>query len=87
MKSQTVLQQYFAAVLHTIRGQDLGFVVKGEDLRLVHRDQLGVDGMDVCRARGAAGQLSLPQRVIAPGNADGGPPQHHHLPPGSRFWA
>ena len=59
-------------------GQELGLVVEVDDLRLVHRGQLGVDGMDVRLAQGVAGQVDLPQRVIARGDADGLAAQHHH---------
>ena len=53
-------------------------MVEVEDLRLVHRGQLGVDGMDVRLAQGVAGQVDLPQRVIARGDADRVAAQHHH---------
>ena len=67
-------------------GRSLASWSKSSDLRLVHRGQLGVDGVDVRLAQGVAGQVDLPQRVRAP-DADGLPPSIITVPPGSRFWA
>ena len=59
-------------------GQELGLVVEVENLRLVHRGQLGVDGVDIGLAEGVAGQVDLPQRVIASSDADDVAAQEHH---------
>jgi hypothetical protein len=58
--------------------QELGLVVEFEDPRLVHRGQRGVGSVDVRFAHDVAGQVDLPQRVIARGVADGVATQHHH---------
>ena len=54
-------------------GQELGLMVEVDDLRLTHRGQPGVDGVDISLAQRVARQVNLPQRVKATGNTDGIP--------------
>ena len=59
-------------------GKSLASWSKSRICGCVHRGQFGVDGVDIRLAQGVAGEVDLPQRVIARGDADGLAAQHHH---------